>query len=105
MSEIWYIRHAYITQLYIMSIQTGNKAAEHIWSIQHRYWGEKKKKEKKDPRRWEKRETIARRTQATVENYGRLNSLKSIGTGGDRVPQEMEEEGDCGCIATQDVRT
>ena len=40
----------------------------------------------RDPRRWEKRETVPRRTQATVEQCGRLNSLKSIGTGGGRNP-------------------
>ena len=51
--------HAYITQLYIMSIQPVNKAAEHIWSIQHRYWKDEEKKEgKKEEKKEEEEEAV-----------------------------------------------
>ena len=34
-----------------MSIQPVTKAAEHIWSIQHRYWKKKRKKKEKEKKR------------------------------------------------------
>ena len=39
--------HAYITQLYIMSIEPVNKAAEHLINSYDQYWKSQKKRKKK----------------------------------------------------------
>ena len=63
-----------------MSIQPVNKAADHIWLIQHWYW--KKKKERKKEEEQEKQNKKKQQQQQKAVNAYLIKNSRGKGEGG-----------------------